>query len=156
MRNIWKKLRYFSPEENWGDPERIHPRLLILLDSLRDYIGCPIIIHCGTQGKHAKNSYHYRGMAADCHAEGIDLLDFYLAAERFNFTGIGIYPYWNNPGLHLDVHPRHAGQPQARWGRVDREYIPLDGEFIIRVDYPFDFIRLYGNPVFGKGDVGFG
>ena len=129
MRDIWKRLKYFNPKESWGDPERINPRLLILLDALREYIKVPIIIHCGTQGKHSANSYHYKGMAVDCHAKGINLFDFYLAAERFYFTGIGVYPEWNNPGLHLDIRPCDVGCPQARWGRVDGEYVPLNSEF---------------------------
>jgi len=129
----WKKIRYFSPRENWGDPEKIEFRLVFLLDCLRQFIGCPIIIHCGTQGTHTKGSYHYVGKAVDCHAVGISLLDFYLAAERFPFGGIGVYPYWNNPGLHLDIRPLPGKRrPEARWGRVNGEYVSLNGKFIIK------------------------
>lgn len=128
-REEWGKIRYFSPRENWGDPERVEFWLVFLLDCLREFIGCPIVVHCGTQGIHTKGSYHYVGKAVDCHAVGISLLDFYLAAERFPFGGIGIYPCWNNPGLHLDIRPLREGEPGARWGRIDR-YVALNQEFI--------------------------
>jgi len=56
------------------------------------------------------------------------LLDFYLAAERFSFNGIGIYPSWAHKGLHLDVRELRKYQPGARWIRVDSEYIKLNSE----------------------------
>ena len=44
------------------------------------------------------------------------LQDLYLMAERFNFTGIGVYPDWEvngvvKGGLHLDI----RSGPPARW-----------------------------------------
>jgi len=128
-------LRHFTEDEAWGDPHAMDYKLLYYLDSLREFIKVPIVIHCGTQGIHCKNSYHYQGKAVDCYAKGISLLAFYLAAERFSFGGIGIYPNWNNPGLHLDVRlveddifPRV--EPAARWGKVNDEYIALDEDFV--------------------------
>jgi len=120
----WNRLRYFSIFENWGDPFRMHSKLLFALDRLRAFIGYPCIIHCGTQGQHSPNSYHYKGMAVDCHFENVSLIDQWLAAERFpEFLGIGLYPQWNNPGLHLDI---RNTKMRARWIRLDSIYRPLD------------------------------
>jgi len=127
----WEDFTYFHPQEAWGNPEKIDYWLVVELEGLRKFIGKPIIIHCGTQGKHTPNSYHYAGLAVDCHTEGISLLEFYLASERFNFGGIGIYPWWNNPGLHLDIRPVWPGKPRSRWGCIERgKYIPFDKDFL--------------------------
>jgi len=138
----WKFIRYFSPEENWGDPYRMSLYLVKQLDELRDFIGYPIYILYGSQGKHSKKSYHYTDpcKAVDCYCKDLSLLDFYFAAERFNFGGIGIYPYWKPyPGLHLDI--RGADQEffaGARWGRIRikkgkieiKKYVALDRDFV--------------------------
>lgn len=113
----WERLKYFSKNENWGDWTRINPKLLIELDSLREYAKVPMFISCGTQGFHAQDSEHFKGNAVDVVLTNakIDLLDFYFFAERFDFSGIGIYPHWsylgtNYGGLHLDV-----GDRRGRW-----------------------------------------
>lgn len=121
----WENIRFFSPEEAWGDPYKMDHNLIIRLDQLRELAGKPIIIHCGyaTEG-HSLNSFHYKGMAADLHIEGYSLLDQYLLAEQAGpFGGIGVYPDWSRPGLHLDVRPG----PHKRWGRTDGIYTPLRG-----------------------------
>ena len=128
----WEKIKWFGPGENWGNPERMDSLLIFYLDKLREFIGHKIIIHCGTQGNHTELSYHYTipCKATDCHAEGMSLLDFYLAAERFDFGGIGVYPTWHFPGLHLDTRPIEVNSPGARWGRVHNLYTILNDEFI--------------------------
>ncbi len=129
----WKKIKWFAPLENWGDPDKMDPHLIFYLDKLRIFIGHKIIIHCGSQGKHSEYSYHYQDpcKATDCHAEGISLLDFFLAAERFPFGDIGIYPAWNFPGLYLDTRPIfYNRKPQARWGKIHNLYTAFDEEFI--------------------------
>lgn len=128
----WETIHFFRPEENFGDPTRMSYQLLITLDNFRGYIDVPIIIHCGyeTDG-HSENSYHYKGMAVDCHAKGIDLYDFYFAATRFQFNGIGIYPWWNSPGLHLDVRPTKYLGAKSFWGSTGpNTYVGLDSKFL--------------------------
>lgn len=124
----WNKIKYFSPTENWGDINKVNPYLVIALDTLRDAVGKPIIIHCAykTSG-HSKNSMHYVGKAADIHIVGLSVVDQYLAAEKLGlFNGIGVYKHWNNPGLHLDIRT----QP-ARWGRnAAGVYVALDSKYI--------------------------
>lgn len=109
----WRELIWFSSAEDWEDADKMSFELLVKLDALRCYIGHPIIIHCGYASKgHSKNSMHYTGQAVDIHIVDISIVEAWLAAERFDFGGIGVYPRWGNPGLHLDV--RYA-RPGARW-----------------------------------------
>lgn len=116
---IWDELKYFKPNENWGDPDKIDHHLLIALEAFRELIKEPIHVNCGTQGEHVPNSLHYQGKAVDvCFPEiKKPLIDYYFFAERVGFGGIGVYPYWryNNQiigGLHLDV--RDVGVA-SRW-----------------------------------------
>ncbi len=84
--------------------------LLQELDAFHDFLGQPMIVSCGTQGQHEKNSLHYVGSAVDLifpRAGKAGMVDVLFAAMRFGFTGIGIYPDWELHGvklggLHLD------------------------------------------------------
>jgi len=127
----WREFKYFHKWEDWGNPELIDYWLVYELEKLRKYLGKPIIILCGTQGKHSPNSLHYVGKAVDCFAIDTDVIDFYLAAERFNFGGIGIYTWWKHKGLHLDKRPLTDDMPAARWASIrEGEYIKLDSSFL--------------------------
>lgn len=101
----WELTEFFKPTEAWGDPYKIQRSLISQLTILRKHIGCPILINCGTQGEHVKNSDHYAGYAVDCTCAGLSLYDFYTEASRFEFTAIGLYPDWVKPGLHLSTFP---------------------------------------------------
>lgn len=120
----WATIRHFRAHE-WGDWPRVDPRLIYALDDLRDLLGKPIVIHeAYANGGHAEHSEHYRGMAADCHAEGVELVDFFLCASRFAiFRGIGLYPYWRQRGLHLDI--REAPHRAYWWRDADGRYKSL-------------------------------
>jgi len=107
----WKTLKHFKPTENWGDPSRMDLKFMQELDAFREYVNTPILIHCGTQGEHVEGSAHYMGIAADLEFPKLTLaglLDMWIAAQRFQFGGIGLYPGWRGVdgeirgGLHLD------------------------------------------------------
>lgn len=123
----WEKIKCFNLQENWGDPYRVHKELIFKLDAMREFCKKPIIIHCAfkTTG-HSKQGYHPLGMAVDWHIEGMSLLDQFILASRF-FTGIGVYPFWNNPGIHGDIRPiTKITDPEARWWRTKSgQYLPL-------------------------------
>jgi hypothetical protein len=55
---------------------------------------------------HSENSLHYDGLSADFHiADAVgphQVIEQTLLAYKWTFLSIGIYPYWNRPGLHLD------------------------------------------------------
>lgn len=125
---IWEQLKYFKKEENWGDPEKMDHQLLLELDNFRHFVGYPMVITCGTQGKHVADSLHYQGKAVDIICPSLKVLDFYLKAERFKFGGIGIYPDWRSNGeqvggLHLDVREK-----PARWLGFAGGYFELTAE----------------------------
>lgn len=132
----WSKVKHFTEKENWGSPSLMDYDLIYGLDALREYVGLPVIIHCGYATKgHSKKSWHYTGHAVDCHIENMSILDQYLAAERFGFGGIGVYPYWVKPGLHLDTRHLAPYEKGARWVGVmkDRKqiYLALDEGTIV-------------------------
>lgn len=120
----WQQIRYFTPNENWGDVDLMAPELIYKLDAMREYINTPVIISCGTQGQHSENSYHYKGEAVDVvvPSHKKSLFDLYLSAERFNWGGIGLYPHWTYRGhqcggLHLDIRQDHGRWIGVKKGR---------------------------------------
>jgi len=69
---------------------------------------------------------HGEIMAVDIHplppggADAEERQRWYQLAKQVGFTGIGIYPDWNRPGMHLDVRTdRQPGRP-ATWAGVYR------------------------------------
>ena len=130
-KNDWEMIKHFTKDENWGNSEKMSLTLVYTLDRLREYIGKPIVIHCGYELRDT-GGQHPLGNAVDCHCEGIHLVDFFLAASRFTeFMGIGIYLNWENPGLHLDVRAEHK---RAQWGCfTSKKYVPLNKEFLMKL-----------------------
>jgi uncharacterized protein YcbK (DUF882 family) len=128
----WKSIKYFSPSENWGDPYKMDFKLIVGLDKLRQYVGRPIVIHCGYE-KRTTGGYHPMGRAVDLHIEGLHPMEQYIAATRFQcFKGIGVYLWWDNPGLHLDNRLLKAFETRAIWGSYEpKKYVMIDRSFII-------------------------
>ncbi len=113
---------YFSDTELTCND--MNSELIERLYRLRRYIDREIIIHSGY--RKGDSGQHGKKKAFDIHIEGLNVIDQYLIAERFGFNGIGVYPYWNNPGLHIDVRNQHA-----RWGRNKAGmYVKLDQIFL--------------------------
>ena len=126
----WETIRYFKSHENFGDPARMSYVLLLTLDNFREYVNQPIIIHCGYEDR-GNDSYHCKGMAVDCHIKNMNLYDAYMAATRFAFYGIGVYPWWNKPGLHLDVRPIDKLGHRSYWGSTGAgEYCAISSDFV--------------------------
>lgn len=123
----WDAIKHFSQSEKWGDWSKMDREIFFKLDAMREYCGRSIIIHCGYEaGGHTADSQHYKGRAVDIHIDGLDEIEQYLIAERFSWRGIGLYPDWNSPGLHLDTRE----DDPARWGRIGLEYVALNKDFI--------------------------
>lgn len=110
MIDVWKELKYFSKTEEWGDPARMDPAFLILLDNFRATIPYRIVLTSPAfaGSGHAENSYHYKGRAVDCRLKTMNgrvasLQEHVLIALRSPFGGVGIYT-WSplGPFLHFD------------------------------------------------------
>lgn len=105
---LWARTVYFKNYmgENWGDPMKMKVHLIYWLDWYRAMSGRPFIVHCGYEER--DKGYHPRGMAVDGHSVGMTWMQQFTLATRIpHFNGVGVYPYWNNPGLHLDVRVFH-------------------------------------------------
>jgi uncharacterized protein YcbK (DUF882 family) len=114
FQGIFLQLEYFVEREKWGDPNKMDVRLLFALDRIRHELKRRIIVHCGYElSGHSENSLHKIGAAVDFHVyktgkyELNALYQFFL---EFWPGGVGVYPYWNSPGYHLDI-----GAPGRTW-----------------------------------------
>ena len=107
--------------------------LISALQEVRNYTGRRINIHSGFRP--GDKGYHPLGMAADLDIEKMHVIDQYLVTERFNtFGGIGVYPNWSNPGLHLDVRPKKKSVSNSRWGSFKHgEYVKLNYGFFKQI-----------------------
>ncbi len=107
---IWPQLLYFNSGENWGNFERMDVRLLWGLDRVRHDLARRINVNCGYEIEgHVKKSFHKLGMAVDFVVEdsdeAYDMYNLYTTILSMWHGGVGIYPFWNTPGLHLDIGP---------------------------------------------------
>lgn len=125
----WSKVRHFKPSE-FSHPDQLEPLLIYSIDALREAAGRPIRINCdyrpGDPGQHGL------GKAADVVISGLHVVDQFLLAEKTRlFAGIGIYPYWNRPGIHVDIRSLKPHEPAARWARnAAGVYVKMTWEFI--------------------------
>ncbi len=127
----FESVKYFKPAEFFGDHEKMDAMLIYSLDELRKFAGRPIVINSAYRS--GDPGTHGQGVAVDIAILGLPLLGQFLLAERTRlFSGIGLYPYWNRPGLHLDTRQLKRGQHGARWGRnAAGVYVALDAKFLV-------------------------
>ena len=134
----WSTIRHFDRAEWKHDPDRIEPDVVMLLDEQRDaheqiLPGVRYVIHVAwDEAGHVENSGHYTvarelAVAVDYHMEvvterdgqqsvtPVPLLEQWLFAEKFSWNGIGVYPFWNSPGLHCDL--RRLGREHPNLGK---------------------------------------
>jgi uncharacterized protein YcbK (DUF882 family) len=119
------KFSVFDSKHNTGEYSKLSQDLIKYVNQLSDYLNdmygyTEIIITSGYREKD-NSSQHREGKAFDimCLNDKIRLIDFYLAAERFPFTGIGVYPDWKARdkvygGIHVDVRSLEDNKG-ARW-----------------------------------------
>lgn len=129
----WEKIDSFDTTELWGNPYKMDHELLLALDALRKYIDRPIIIHCGYEKRKNKTSQHNFGRAVDLYIAGISLWDQFMVAQCFSsFRGIGVYPWWHSPGLHLDTRILDKYTACHTWGSTSPgKYIKLTKQFML-------------------------
>ncbi len=128
-------LKYFSPissVDNWGDPAKMDPILLIKLDKLRESAGSQIVVTSGYRAGDPRT--HGEGIAVDIifPRADFDLFHAYLLAERQGFNGIGVYPHWEFNGypvggLHLDIRDKDARWMGVKYTALsEQRYVPLN------------------------------
>lgn len=129
MTTDWTKVRFFKPSE-FKHPDKLDPLLIYSLDALRAAAGKPITIN--SDYRDGDPGQHGFGRAVDIVIHGLSVVDQFLIAEKTRlFSGIGIYPFWNQPGIHVDIRPLQPQEPAARWARNAAEkYVSLDWKFI--------------------------
>lgn len=128
----WKDIKYFKPYE-FNEPDKMEYHFINRLDQFREMVGKPIIVHSSYR---EDSDTHKQGIAVDIHIVDMNVLDMFLLAEKSDlFKGIGVYPNWNSPGLHIDMRNK-----EARWGcwtptgtGKKNIYVPLDSAFIKRL-----------------------
>jgi len=103
-----------------GKVKPLDPKLIYLLQALRDKIGKPIYITSGLRCKSFNkqiggylDSPHLYGKAVDCKVKDMSLIDFAREARDIGFSRVGIYKTF----LHFDVIEPY---PSASWVR-DKE-----------------------------------
>lgn len=128
----WDQIPNFSPKEFGATT--MSKLLIYTIQDMRNYVEKrKIYIHSGY--RKGNRGYHPLAMAADLYIEGLHVIDQFLIAERFDaFNGIGVYPNWRNPGIHVDVRPYTKEGIDSRWGCFKAgEYVKLDYEFVKQV-----------------------
>jgi len=118
----WRQVIYFDSAE-FDDPlfvgSGIHADglLVLLLDKLRITMNCPIITHSKAggcvdmQGSHGHSPVSYHLYSNGCRAADFHIRTHMTLREQYNhvcragFGGVGVYPWWGNPGFHVDVRP---------------------------------------------------
>lgn len=128
----WSQIKYFTPKERWGNPSMMNEKFVKKLDAFRAFVNHPIFITEGYAiNGHSPNSYHYKGMAADCKFINKDLKFHVWAALHSPFGGVGIYTW--GPFLHLDDRPHLPGKRTIWISHRPQIYEPFNMEFLDEV-----------------------
>ena len=104
----WQQVNHFTPTE-FEHPEDMFPTLVYELDKFREFVRRAVKVKESNPERrpgssHMPQSLHYVGRAVDIAVKDLPLWDVFLAATRFPlFTGIGVYPYWTEPGIHVQI-----------------------------------------------------
>lgn len=134
--------------EHFSNPFKMNSWTIILFDRMitNETIRNPMLgfqVHSDytAHGEHwASKSKHYTGEAIDFHFyqtltngnhETLPMLIQWAMAERYRWGGLGIYPHWNFPGLHIDTRNIAEDGPESRWYRDERGgYLAIEAYLI--------------------------
>ena len=112
-----------------GKAKPIDPKLIYLLQALRDKIDKPIYIskgggiRCKRYNKSIKgfvDSPHMAGKAVDIHAKKMHIIDLALEAKEVGFSRIGLYPF--SHFIHVDTVLPYPSASWVRTGKIPKEY----------------------------------
>ncbi len=143
-------MRYISKNEIDGD---VKPLLLRVASRFIGLLGSVFNINYMMKGRHGKRSAHGEGLALDgnagghvtgrkptnddlgvamdnliklVHKKNKTLFEQAVIARLAGFTGIGLYPHWSKPGLHLDVSENETFRPRPNvWIGLSRRQLEL-------------------------------
>jgi len=115
----WAKIQHFVPAE-FDYPDLLDERLVLTLDVMRKRES-GIIFTINSDYRPGDPRWHGKGKAVDgvmrdakTHSP-LPIYRQFVIANRYMFTGIGIYPYWTSPGVHLDVRPMSLYGRKSFW-----------------------------------------
>lgn len=129
-------MEYFRPEE-FNHPDLIDHRVVEMLEAMRRQVP-GVIITINSDVRIGDPKEHGRGRAVDFvirdarTKKALPIVKQFLLMVRFFWTGIGIYPSWNEPGVHGDLRPRTMSGKRALWWRDEAgKYRALDEFFLL-------------------------
>lgn len=138
---IFKGINHFIPDE-FDRPDKIDNDALRLLDKMRHMEGgrngliITINADYATSG-HTDKSRHAFGDAFDivfrdrATRRPLPLKAQFAMASRYAWGGIGVYPFWDDPGVHVDRRPWAVFSRRALWFRdEEKKYHPIEKYFI--------------------------
>jgi len=135
----WGLIKHFTSTE-FKHPLEMDKDFMLKIDSFRQWLGYKIHVHADARpdGKgHSKNSYHYFGQALDFHCRDekdniINPWKILMAALVWGWSGIGVYPHWLHPGMHLDARYPAKYFANSIWIRENGVYKSLKPMDIIK------------------------
>jgi len=95
----------FSIDQTYAHIAKVKFSFMRKVQKFRTLIGRPVRFNSLTDGTHAKKSMHYLGRAVDLRIGGKAAINWNKMVQHAltaGLTGIGYYPFWNTPGLHVD------------------------------------------------------
>lgn len=115
-------LKHFKPQE-FQHPHRINIAALNLLDHMREREGNyqSIYITINTDYRPGDPLSHGKGLAFDIviwdgkTGKPLPVLEQFFIASRYAWRGIGMYPYWKTPGIHVDLRPSGEYRKSLWW-----------------------------------------
>ena len=145
---LWENIRFFKPEEFGHNVEKMDIVAIYTLDDMR-FIEAekrriegkePIIItinEAWAERPSNPTSMHPQGKAIDCVIRNaktkkpLPIIEQFLIAIHYSWTGIGFYPFWKDPGLHLDIRPPYRLFRKTTWWRNKHGgYEPIETYFL--------------------------
>ena len=129
LKNFSLHERDIFGREIFADPFIISSDLMMMVDDMvtftkQQYPHTYCRVHDINGGKHSEGSRHYDGRAIDFDMVGLTIGQQARIAMRYFFGGVGLYPDWNTPGLHLDIRIT-----PCTWIQRDGKYIYTWPEF---------------------------
>lgn len=151
--SLLNQLRGHSPKPRyWNDFMKLWPgvdlwelkqvcrdELVVMAEYAYVRYGWICYVHEGfAYAGHTENSQHYLGLAIDLHfekdGEVVPLFDQFILSIRFDWNGLGLYPFWDHPGLHCDMRQEGKLKEAALWWKdSDQVYKALNSRFLDRI-----------------------